>query len=108
MSKKKNKAKGFTLVGDVIKKFDNQEDKYISHEFQKYGYEFAKELGDLKNKSLYIKFAKEFGLGENDFSKIEVVGSTVEECKTRFKPHSRYKSQRSWIGSTSLPSPLRK
>lgn len=59
MNKKKNNAKGFTLVGDVIKKFDSQEDKYISREFQKYGYELAKELGDLKNKSLYIKFAKE-------------------------------------------------
>ena len=32
--------------------------KNISREFQKYGYELAKELGDLKNKSLYIKLAK--------------------------------------------------
>ena len=31
----------------------------MSQEFQKYGYELAKELGDLKNKSLYIKLAKE-------------------------------------------------
>jgi hypothetical protein len=46
-------------VGDVLKKFISDEDKYISREFQKYGYELAKELGDLKNKSLYIKLAKE-------------------------------------------------
>ncbi len=46
-------------VGDILKKFKSDEDKYISFEFQKYGYELAKELGDLKNTSLYIKLAKE-------------------------------------------------
>lgn len=46
-------------ISDILKKFDSDEDKYISFEFQKYGYELAKELGDLKNKSLYIKLAKE-------------------------------------------------
>ncbi len=45
-------------VGDVLVKFDKNKDKYISKEFQKYGYELARELGDLKNKSLYIKLAK--------------------------------------------------
>lgn len=52
------RTKGFSTVGDVLKKFDHDEDKYISYEFQKYGYELAEELGDLKNKSLYIKLAK--------------------------------------------------
>jgi len=46
-------------IADILKKFDSDEDKYISFEFQKYGYELAKELGDLKNKSLYIKLAKD-------------------------------------------------
>ncbi len=46
-------------VSDILKKFDSDEDKYISYEFQKYGYELAEELGDTKNKSLYIKLAKE-------------------------------------------------
>ncbi len=45
-------------VGDILKKFVSDEDKYVSREFQKYGYELAKELGDLKNKSLYFKLAK--------------------------------------------------
>jgi hypothetical protein len=53
------RTKGFSRVADVLKKFDHDEDKYISYEFQKYGYELADELGDLKNKSLYIKLAKE-------------------------------------------------
>lgn len=51
--------KGFSKIGDILKKFDSDEDKYISFEFQKYGYDLADELGDLKNKSLYIKLAKE-------------------------------------------------
>ena len=46
-------------VGDVLKKFKIDEDKYISREFQQYGYDLAEELGDLKSTSLYIKLAKE-------------------------------------------------
>lgn len=53
-----SKTKGFTPLANVLSKFRSDEDKYISYEFQKYGYELAKELGDLKNKSLYIKLAK--------------------------------------------------
>ena len=46
-------------VGDVLKNFKSDQDKYISREFQKYGYDLARELGDLKHKSLYIKLAKQ-------------------------------------------------
>lgn len=46
-------------VGDIVKKFKIEEDKYISREFQQYGYDLAEELGDLKSTSLYIKLAKE-------------------------------------------------
>lgn len=53
-----DKIKGFSTLGDVLKKFDKEKDKYISYEFQKYGYDLAEEFGDLKNKSLYIKLAK--------------------------------------------------
>jgi hypothetical protein len=56
---RKRKKNEFSSVGDLLKKFQPDEDWYISYEFQKYGYELAKELGDLKNKSLYIKLAKE-------------------------------------------------
>ncbi len=57
--RRSNQAQGFSSLGDVLKKFNTQEDKYIAYEFQKFGYELAKELGDLKSKSLYIKLAKE-------------------------------------------------
>ena len=59
MDNSKSKLKGFSSLGDVIKIFKSYEDKYVSFEFQKYGYELAKQLGDLKNKSLYIKLAKD-------------------------------------------------
>ncbi len=45
-------------IGDIIKKFESNKDKYISQEFQKYGYDLAQELGDPKNVSMYIKLAK--------------------------------------------------
>lgn len=59
MKKRRDKSKGFAAVGDVLAGFDWEKDKYISREFQKYGYELAKELRDLERKSLYIKLAKE-------------------------------------------------
>lgn len=50
--------KGFTKIGNLLPGILSDKDKYISREFQKYGYDLAEELGDLKNKSLYIKLAK--------------------------------------------------
>jgi hypothetical protein len=46
-------------LGDILKKFDPLKDKYVSREFQKYGYDLAMELGDPEHKALYIKLAKE-------------------------------------------------
>ena len=43
----------------VLKNFDWDERKYISREFQDFGYRLAQQLGDLKHKALYIKLAKE-------------------------------------------------
>ena len=59
MAKKKDKKRGFQAIGDVLKEFDWDEKKYISREFQDYGYRLAEELNDLKHKALYIKLAKE-------------------------------------------------
>lgn len=52
-------SKGFTKVGDILTKFKSDKDKYISREFQKYGYDLANELADPEHKTLYIKLAKE-------------------------------------------------
>jgi len=46
-------------LGNLLRGFDWDEKKYISREFQDYGYRLAEELDDLKHKSLYIKLARE-------------------------------------------------
>ncbi len=58
-----NGKQGLTQISDVLGKFKIEEDKYISREFQQYGYELAQELGDMKHKALYIKLAKENSRG---------------------------------------------
>lgn len=45
-------------VGDILKKFNPTTDKYVSREFQSFGYHLAEVLDDMKHKSLYMKLAK--------------------------------------------------
>ena len=48
-----------TLLADILSKYENRTDgKYISQEFQDYGYRLAVDLNDMAHKSLYIKLAK--------------------------------------------------
>lgn len=48
-----------TLLSDILKKFEGRNDgKYISQEFQDYGYRLAVDLNDMEHKSLYIRMAK--------------------------------------------------
>lgn len=49
---------GFNSTKDIINRFNPTKDRYISREFQKYAYDLAEELGDMKHKSLYMKLAK--------------------------------------------------
>ena len=46
-------------LGDILKKFNPLKDKYVSREFQKYGYDLAMELGDPEHTSLYIKLSRD-------------------------------------------------
>lgn len=55
----RKKSSGFLQVGDILNHFDPLQDKYISREFQKYGYDLAQDFNDVEHKSLYIKMAKE-------------------------------------------------
>jgi len=50
--------KSFSTTAEILKKFKSDQDKYVSVEFQKYGYELAKELEALDQVSLFIKLAK--------------------------------------------------
>jgi len=45
-------------IGDVLKKFDPVEDKYVSREFQSFGIYLTEKLQDPKRKALYIKMSK--------------------------------------------------
>ena len=81
---KRGKNKEFSLVGDVLKKYKIEDkDKYISREFQKYGYELAKELVDLKSTSLYIKLAKESPRGLIESAKNFVKDAANVKSKPR-------------------------
>lgn len=51
--------KGLQSLKSILSDFDWDKKKFISREFQDYGYRLAEELGDLKHKALYIKLAKE-------------------------------------------------
>lgn len=58
--KKKHKfqsAKDLLLTHDFLAD-KKKSAKYVTHEFQDYGYRLAVKLDDLKHKSLYIKLAK--------------------------------------------------
>ncbi|MCJ7804682.1 hypothetical protein MUP35_03055 [Patescibacteria group bacterium] len=56
---KTNAPKGPQSIKDILSSFNWEEDKYISREFQDYGYHLAEELNDMGHKALYIKLAKE-------------------------------------------------
>jgi len=53
-----DKGSDFQSVSQVLKGFNPTQDKYISREFQKFGYDLAVQLDDMKHKALYIKLAK--------------------------------------------------
>lgn len=54
----KRKIRGLQSIAQVLKNFDLSKKKFITQEFQDYGYRLAIELNDHKHKSLYIKLAK--------------------------------------------------
>ena len=59
MDKQSTRNQSLEPIGNILKKFDATRDKYISREFQAYGYHLAEQLGDMRHKALYIKLAKE-------------------------------------------------
>jgi len=68
-------------VKQILATFNPLEDKYISREFQKYGYDLAQELGDLEHKALYIKLAK-----ETPRPFLEEARNFVKDAKAKSKP----------------------
>lgn len=76
-----NQQLGFTSLSGVVDTYQPPEpNKYISQEFQDYGYSLAVELNDEKHKSLYIKLAKEVPRGL-----LEQARSFVKDAQARSK-----------------------
>ncbi len=55
---KRKTLRGMQSLGQILDHYDLSSKKYISQEFQDYGYRLSIELDDEKHKSLYIKLAK--------------------------------------------------
>ena len=68
-------------IKQILKNFDPQKDRYISREFQKYGFDLAEELGDLEHKSLYIRLAK-----ITPRRILETARNFVKDAKAKSKP----------------------
>jgi hypothetical protein len=75
--------KDFTSIKDVLKHFQGDRDKFISREFQKYGYDLAQSLGDFKHKALYIKLAKDTPRGFLETAKNFVKDAYQVKSKAR-------------------------
>lgn len=59
INKTKRPPSQFTSLSDLLDKYDlDNQGKYITKEFQDYGYRLAMELNDKKHVGLYIKLAK--------------------------------------------------
>lgn len=56
--KKKAQSGSMQAVGDILIQFNPLEDKYISREFQAYGYYLAESLDDLKHRGIYMRLSK--------------------------------------------------
>jgi hypothetical protein len=52
--------------------------KYVSREFQDYGYRLAAELGDMSHKSLYMRLAKTYDRASLELCKRFVIDSNAD------------------------------
>lgn len=59
MAGKRNDSPSMQSLGDLLDEYKKpEENKYVSREFQDFGYRLAMELNDEKHKALYIKLGK--------------------------------------------------
>ncbi len=77
-----------TSIGDQLFKFEEtlaQRQKYIKNEYQSYGLDLAKELGDWENRSLYIRLAKTIDRKILEQARYFVKDQTKGSIKTPYK-----------------------
>lgn len=75
---------GVKSLGQILLNYQLEDKgKYISREFQDYGYRLAMELDDEKHKALYIKLAKEENRGRLEKAKSFVRDANKVRSKAR-------------------------
>lgn len=77
-----------TSIADQLKLYKetiNKRQKYVKNEFQAYGLELAKELGDWKNRSLYIRLTKTTDRKILEQARYFVKDQTTGTIKTPYK-----------------------
>lgn len=77
-----------TGVGDTIEKLKKtivRRQKYIKNEFQAYGLQLAEELGDWKNRSLYIRLAKQVDRQILEKARLFIKDQDPHSIKTPYK-----------------------
>lgn len=80
----RRKIKGMRSISQIMVDYKlGDKNKYITLEFQDYGYRLAKELKDEKHKSLYIKLAKEVDRKILEKARIFVKDAYKEKSKGR-------------------------
>ncbi|MFH2019392.1 MAG: hypothetical protein ABII80_02165 [bacterium] len=73
-----------TLLKNILDKYTPKDDgKYISKEFQDYGYRLAVDLNDLAHKALYIKLAKTVERGVLDKARAFAVDAEHARSRAR-------------------------
>jgi len=76
---KEERNKGMEGLGQILLKYnldDSKKRRYISREFQDFGYKLAIELGDEKNVGMYMRIAK-----NEDRTVLEEALSFVKDAK---------------------------
>lgn len=68
-----------------IKETLDKRKKYVKNEYQAYGLELAKELGDWKNRSLYIRLAKQIDRQVLEQARYFVKDQNKQNLKTPYK-----------------------
>ncbi|OGY17467.1 MAG: hypothetical protein A2784_03600 [Candidatus Chisholmbacteria bacterium RIFCSPHIGHO2_01_FULL_48_12] len=70
--------------GKLLAGYDlSKKGKYVTREWQDYGYRLAMELGDVKNKSLYMKLAKEVERGLLEQARVFVKDATKVRSRAK-------------------------
>lgn len=83
--KKADKKGGFHSIASLFDQYKvgDQKNKYISREFQDFGYRLGAELNDLEHKSLYMKLAKQEDRGVLEAARRFVIDAEHARSKAR-------------------------